>query len=237
MVNNALHQPSLLEVIMAVLTFLVLFGIGQITVATWDQRKKYQDLDLQTFSQFQERMGEFIELTKLWRAFHERKFHKRNEEKNKAWISQEPYQIELLERATAAESKVEVLIIKLVAERPLRKDNLNTLGLDDLSTLGLYRQGYQQLRESIDKGAYAEFGGYKNCRYKFFEALAAEVAGIITERKRPVKWLGRSKSISSDKAQVSRSEVLAIRSDDWKKEVENYRKNYNRDRETSDQCK
>ena len=209
-------QQLLIELIRAVITalftFAVLFVIGTLTVAMWDRRKKYQEIDIELYNQFQERQGEFYEVTKLWRAYY-KKVYEGNDEKDK------DREEELLQRASAAESKVEIIINRLVTDRMLyEKDPL---------TLGLYRQGYQQLRESIAEPLNhpPKFGNYKDARYQFFEDLAPRVAHIITERKRPeTSWLRlhEIRSKSSEDARDHRRQVLGVRSRHWRSEVRNF---------------
>ena len=101
-------QQLLIELIRAVITalftFAVLFVIGTLTVAMWDRRKKYQEIDVELYNQFQERQGEFYEVTKLWRAYY-KKVYEGNDEKDK------DREEELLQRASPAESKVEIIIV------------------------------------------------------------------------------------------------------------------------------
>ena len=210
------HQQLLIELIRAAITalftFAVLFVIGTLTVAMWDRRKKYQEIDIEMYNQFQERQGEFYEVTKLWRTYYKRVYEE-NDEKDKDREDKDREE-ELLQRASAAESKVDIIIKRLVTERLLCEK--------DLLTLGLYRQGYQQLRESIEEPRKKppEFGSYKDPRYQLFEDLASEVAYIITERKRPESlWLHEIKSKSSEAVRADRSEVLRVRGRHWKEEV------------------
>jgi len=205
------QEQLLIELIRAVITalftFAVLFVIGTLTVAMWDRRKKYQEIDIEMYNQFQERQGEFYEVTKLWRTYYKRVYEENDKEDKER-------EQELLQRAAAAESKVDIIIKRLVTERSLCEK--------DLRRLGLYRQGYQQLRESIEEPRKKppDFGSYKDPRYQLFENLASEVAYIITERKRPESlWLHEIKSKSSEDVQADRSEVLGVRGRDWKEEV------------------
>jgi hypothetical protein len=211
------NQQVLIELMRAVFTalftFAVLFVIGTLTVAMWDRRKKYQEIDIEMYNQFQERQGEFYEVTKLWRAYYDKVYKDNKDEIDK------DREEELLQRASAAESKVEIIINTLITDRVLCEK--------DPPTLGLYRQGYQQLRESIaDPRKYPpKFGNYKDARYQFFEDLASRVAHIITERKRPeASWLRlhEIRSKRSEDARAHRRQVLGVRSRCWRRAVRKF---------------
>jgi hypothetical protein len=219
MFDQAFFEQVLLALqkagIAAVFTLLLLFVIGQRIVFIWDQRKKYQELDNATYTQFQDLQGEFYEIIKVYRTLYDTT-HKY--EYNALKLDKST-SAELFKRACAAESKVDVMINKLVAERTLCKG--------DPYTLGLYRQGFQQLRESIREDSNPEYGNFKDPRYKLFEELVSKVAYIVTESKRPETRLGKLglggfKSKSFEDAQADRRQVVNVRSRHWKGEVRKY---------------
>jgi hypothetical protein len=154
--------------------------VGQRIITYWDKVKKRQELDLATSKEFHKIYGEFKELTKLWVVLY-RKTHF-DQYKSLAFPEEsfpEEVRWELLRRAAAAESELESVLIKLATER--------SLSYKDLYALGIFRQGYEQVRHSIRDGSNPTFGYSWDPRYPVFDEVACRVAYIISEDKRPWK--------------------------------------------------
>ncbi len=157
-----------LEVIKTGLSLLLLaigWFIGQRIVAYWDIKKKRQELDIATATQFHKLYGEFKEVSRLWRAFKYR-------QKKLAYPESMP--VELQRRAAAAEGELEAIIVKLAAERKLDED--------EKKTLGLFRQAYQKLREVI-RGDEDFIWTHETPEYKLYNVLASKTAYIIFSKK------------------------------------------------------
>jgi hypothetical protein len=175
-----LNQQVFIEIIRAQLTLVLLsvtWFLGQRIIAHWDIVKKRQEFDIAISNEFYRLYGEFKELTKLWRVFY-RKTNadripklRRYKSKYEALSFPEDVQWELLRRATAAESELEAVLVKLATERSLCDSDRNNLGN--------FRQGYEQLRHSIRDNAEPTFGDFDDPRYRLFDALACEVAYMI----------------------------------------------------------
>ena len=159
----------------AVFTLIVLFVVGQRIIFIWDQRKKYQELDNATYIQFQELQGEFYEITKVWRAFYRRTHN----QKYKALDFNENTQVELFKRASAAESKVDVMINKLVAERCLCKDDPKTLGLYRLNLPGFIGGSVIGLRPIVVGHVHCVLvvGGFELCWWNAAD-LMVDATGV-----------------------------------------------------------
>jgi len=175
---------------------MITWFIGQRIIAYWDIRKKRQEFDIATAVQFQQLYGEFKEIGKLWRII------KKNKDPNLALPEHTRW--ELLERATAAESKVEAILVKLATERHLCAS--------DLKQLGLFRQAYQQLREAIRDDKRLNFG-FHSPEYKLYNELASNVALLISSGE-------HTKNLSSKAAQKNLQEIVRIRSKDFKEELD-----------------
>lgn len=157
-----------LEVIKTGLSLLLLaigWFIGQRIVAYWDIKKKRQELDIATATQFHKLYGEFKEVSRLWRAFKYR-------QKKLAYPESMP--MELQRRAAAAEGELEAIIVKLAVERRLDED--------EKKTLGLFRQAYQKLREVI-RGDEDFIWTHETPEYKLYNVLASKTAYIIFSKK------------------------------------------------------
>ena len=191
-----LSQNVILEIIKTALSGVtMIFGwiAGQRIVAYWDMKKKRQDVDLALAAQFQHLYGDFKQISRLWRSV--RYAGKRNEEVD----FPEHFAADLLVKATAAEGSVEAIIIKLATER--------TLTEKDIETLGLFRQAYQRLRESVRDGEDLNWT-HGEPEYHLYNDLAAQVCGLISGGNRSSDTLER---------------ITAVRPERWKEEVEKRR--------------
>jgi hypothetical protein len=183
------------------LLLVITWLFGQQIIALWDKRKKQQELDIATSTQFQQLFGEFKEISKLWAVSYRQRHDNMDlpDETRK----------ELLERATAAESKLEAILVKLATERHLSPV--------ETKYLGLFRQGYQQLRESIRDDSPPRFEYKVNPEYHLFNDLVCEVANIVSEQR---PW----KQVPSPEAKRNLREIVKFRGKHWPAVVEAYSK-------------
>lgn len=167
----SLTNSMLLELFKTGLSLLpLLLGlvVGQRIIAYWDLRKKRRELDTAIATQFHKLYGEFKELSRIWRAYCY------TGERAKPITFPDTIHVDLLQRAAAAEGGIEAIIVKLAAERVLEKE--------DIETLGLFRQAYQKLRESIRDGTSLEWT-YGSPEYALFNDLSGKTAFIIASEK------------------------------------------------------
>jgi hypothetical protein len=167
--------------------------VGQRIITYWDIKKKRQELDIAVARQFHKLYGEFKELSRLWRAF------TFTGERTQPLVFPEATRVDLLKRATASEGGVEAIVVKLATERDLTDD--------DIKTLGIFRQVYQQLRKAIRNGEPLE-STYGTSAYTLFNDLASKMTCIISSSK--------TKMCPTAKAPGIMRRITAIRSEEWK---------------------
>lgn len=170
----SLENLILLELIksgFALVLLLVTWFFGQRIIADWDARKKQRELDIITTAQFQLLYGEFKEIGRLWKIILRKEDETLTFPENTRW--------KLLERAIAAESKIEAILVKISTERNLSPDNL--------TQLGLFRQCFQQLRQTIRDNKELVFSE-RGLEYDFFNSLASKVACLVSSGKQ-IKFL------------------------------------------------
>jgi hypothetical protein len=164
----------ILEIVKAGFSFMLLAAgwfLGQKIIASWDIRKKQQELDIGSVLQFQQLYGELKEVGRLWRESRKEEATQIGPPTDLRWS--------LLARGANAESKYEAVVMKLSSERVLTPNQL--------AALGLFRQACQQLRQSIRENqevSWTDFGP----EYFLFNDLAAEVTCLIS-RTRPRKLI------------------------------------------------
>jgi hypothetical protein len=156
-------------------------------ILTWlvGQRQKRRELQLSSLQQFYVAYGEFFAVWKLWNRL----------ERDVA--SFEDRRWELLKRAAAAEATIEGTLVKLSLELNLDED--------DVTSLGRFRQAFQQLRESIRDNQILPWL-YAGCpEYKTFKALSITVAALLNG-----KW--SDSPLSRDRA---RGQLMVITANKW----------------------
>lgn len=186
-------KPELIKTAFAFLTLAFGWFIGQRIIAFWDIRKKRQELDIGTATQFHKLYGEFKEVSRLWRTF-------TYTGRGKKLTFTKTVPLELLRRAAAAEGGVEAIIVKLATERRLKEE--------DIETLGLFRQAYQKLREAIRAKEPLEWT-YNTREYTLYNNLAGKTACIISTSKTK----RRCKMAESPKIL---QKITKIQADHWK---------------------
>lgn len=165
-----LRDQAFIELIktgFALVILVVTWLLGQRILAYWEIRKKRKELDIVTATQFQQLYGEYKEVWRLWKVFRNPPDKRMTFPENTQW--------ELLKRATSAESKFEAIIVKMATERVLTQT--------EARNIGLLRQGFQKLRESIRDGKYFDYS-HKTPEYILFNNLACEVATTISSDRK-----------------------------------------------------
>ena len=197
-------QQELIKTGLTIVTLGVGWLLGQRIIAYWDLKKKRQGLDIETATQFHRLYGEFKDISRLWRAY-------RYEGKKLEYPAAFP--IELLGRASAAEGGVEAIVLKLATEKNLEEE--------DIKTLGLFRQAYQELRVAI-RGDMSFEWTREAPEYVLYNDLASETACIISwakARQMSVFWDKTRRRSALAEAPRTLQKITAIRSKDWKAAV------------------
>ncbi|HJQ40410.1 MAG TPA: hypothetical protein VKB93_24965 [Thermoanaerobaculia bacterium] len=183
------------ELYKAGLVLAVTFGAGQFIVASWQMKNKRRELDIVAATQFQQVYGEYKEIWRLWKVYQDPDKEKFKPSDGTWW--------ELIKRATAAEAKVEAISVKLAVERRLSDEQIQNLGL--------FRQGFQQLRQGIREGDPMKYN-YTHPEYQLFNRLAAEVACMLLNER-------HIKTPSPGGAATQLKRLVAIRQEDWRNAV------------------
>jgi len=177
----------------ATLTLALTWFVGHRFSAKWALRQKRKELELSTTSRFYELYGEFLTVWRLWKVISEEVIPP----------TEEITRAKLLERATVAEGGIEAILAKISSER--------TLEADEIQTLGLYRQAYQQLRQSI-RDKTLMLWGPNTSRYLLFQELSAHVACLLADYP-------NTRSPSREEAARNIHAITAIRSRHWNERV------------------
>ncbi len=151
-----------------------------------DERKRIREINRDMRKQFHELLGEFKSNVRLWEIV---------KKLNDTFNNQE-----LLETVVRAEGMVEALLSDIASVKILNEE--------EVTVLGLYRQGYQTLRQAIIKKNCSQKvpATYDTDPYHLFNDVATEVSRIIVEiRKEP----------DSETARKNYDGVMDVRSDVW----------------------
>ncbi|MEV0029827.1 hypothetical protein [Nocardia sp. NPDC050793] len=116
----------------ALLTFVFVAVLGGAVGLLWATIRHRKELDREALSRFHDVYGAWFVVWKTWSAMCEGKVRTATRE-------------DLLERAAATEGQFEALLIKIATERRLSNK--------EIERLGRFREGYQQLRNTIEAGA------------------------------------------------------------------------------------
>jgi hypothetical protein len=160
----------LVPILVAVLTLSGGWLITTRVADHWDRVKKRRELDLAAAQEFQSLYGEIIATWKTWNAL------------NGGYTAQFPVDPRekwaCLERATAAEGRIEALISKVAAERDLSPA--------DIAVLGGIRQSFKQLRRLIRSDSAVQWRSDKTREYAALKGWAAATSVLLatSDRKR-----------------------------------------------------
>jgi hypothetical protein len=167
--------PIKIEIIKFGLSILLLgltWFVGQRILAGWDLRKKRRELDIVSTQRFQELIGEWKGVWRLWKVHKNSAKYSIDVPVGTRW--------ELLTRAADAEGGVEAIISRLALERSLTNA--------ECRYLGLFRQSFQQLREAI-RGDSELTWHRGDQEYWMLHDLAIQVALVIDReaQRKPLK--------------------------------------------------
>jgi len=186
---NPLHEAikALYALAGTLVALFVGWFVGHRLSYVWNVRQKRREIQLAASQQFYIAYGEFFVTWKLWNRL------ERNIEDFEArrW--------ELHKRAAAAEAIVEGILVKLSSEL--------TLSQKEVETLGLFRQAFQHLRESIREGSVLSWTTSEHPEYRAFKGLATRVAALLAK-----EWLGPPPPVEEAEAQL-----LSITDNRWEK--------------------
>ncbi|MGD1881201.1 MAG: hypothetical protein ACFB11_02600 [Paracoccaceae bacterium] len=153
-------------------------------------RQKNRQLDSQLRREFINNNGQFRSNVRTWKIYKPtpKKFH------------------ELLPATIQEEGKLEALILEAASRRPLTDKQA--------CLFGLYRQGYQTLRQHLDDDKKKEPPhNYNNDDYHLFAMLFAALADLLTEERE----LGESVNIERNV-----DLIYECRSDNWDQAIQNF---------------
>ena len=157
---------SLTSIVTTLLTLVGGFLVGQAITAKWNMRVKERELDFDAVRRVRELYGEFLSTRRLWNYHVEHSSMRSLDDRGLA----------LLDRCCLAEGQIEALLMKVAVERALMQSQL-----DDL---GLFRQGYQQLRESIRDIKPLAWGSSVHPEYLALKRGCQAMIDIISNAKR-----------------------------------------------------
>lgn len=135
----------------------------------WQEARKQRDLDVQSLVELYALYGEFCAVWKWARE-------------SGAIADPKTPQQDLLERACAAEGRMESLLVRVATERDLEAQ--------DIERLGAFRQVFQQLRESLQPDAHERKDGLRTWTsaaspgYVALKTLMIEVAAVLNQPRR-----------------------------------------------------
>lgn len=175
----------LLNLLLLVITWT--FGRG--LLSRWEDAQKLREMDLTLRRQLHELYGVFRSNMRLW--------HQKGE--SGKWANCP----ELFEKVVETEGLIEALISDISAMKRLQDD--------EKAALGLFRQGYQTLRQAMAKGDVKKVPyDYSSQAYHLFIGLMTVVSRISVSSKRQP---------SLQEAITSIEDVLAVGTEEWDKAV------------------
>jgi hypothetical protein len=142
---------------------ILAWALGNRISAKWSLWQKRREQAQTAANEFYRLYGEFFSIWKLWN-YSLRQSNDANKWEERQW--------DLLKRAAAAEAGIEALMVKIASERFLTEG--------EIKTLGCFRQGYQQLRESIRDRRKLDWPSSDCPEYLAFKRLASNVAGLAS---------------------------------------------------------
>jgi hypothetical protein len=191
-------ELELIKTVLLLVPLALTWMFGNKIVAYWDIREKRRELDIAAEIEFHKLYGEFKKISRLWRVC-------MFKGARPAKFAFSPTAVfDLLKRASAAEARVEAIIVKLATERVLEEP--------DIRTLGLFRQAYQQLREAI-RDAQDLHWTNGTPEYDLFNELTVRTACIIASNKTT------KQDDPVDAARVLKK-ITSVRPEHWQSEIE-----------------
>jgi hypothetical protein len=183
-------HKTLVTAASSILTPFVVLGVtlffGQRLTGLWNVRVKERETDLSSIRRVHELYGEYLSTMRLWNNW----FSVNKPNKSSAL---DPDALKILDRACVAEGEVEGILMKITSERKLTKA--------EIDELGLVRQGYQQLRESIDKREEVSWGSSEHAQYVALKKGSQSMINVLY-RERELAPLGQFEKITSNDYEV-----------------------------------
>ena len=221
-----LSNAIILELIKTVLSIVLLFltwVVGTQILSFWEFKKKQKELAVSTSTKFQELYGEFSAVWRLWKLYWKKSKSEIIDNKSERYW-------ELLRRASVAEGGIEAILVKLASEKKLTKDDINTLGL--------FRQVFQQLRQSIRDVEEMDWKR-KTPQYKLLKELTCKTILIINpktalkflefkiefSKKKLPKLKLVEEELNSTLVEEQLTGITAIDTNAWNQKIEEYKIN------------
>ena len=154
------------EISKAAITFVFVALLGGAAGVLWARARHRRELDSAALARFYDVYGMWLATWRSWSGCKGGKIKELNPG-------------ELVRQAAAAEGQFEALLIKIVNER--------RLSLAERDRLGRFREGYQQLRKSIEDDeelAFRVTRDNERTAYAAFKSLAVEFAALLDGRRR-----------------------------------------------------
>jgi hypothetical protein len=149
---------SIPVVVEFILTGVIGAGLGFL----WNLLLKRRELDLAAAKGFHDLYGELFSTWKQWN-YYVRDVGPAAFPDASRW--------KLLEKACAAEGRLESIFVEITSKRPLPKDTIEDLGR--------FRQHYQQLREVIKRNQPLAWDWSEHPEYMSFKKLAPRIGQLI----------------------------------------------------------
>jgi hypothetical protein len=166
----------------AVLNFAFVAVLGGAAAVGWGAIRHRRELDLAALGEFRGAYGRWCAVWRGWSAAIDA--IPKEERVPPIPVGAEIRQ-DLMQRAADVEGTFEALLVKIATER--------RLSADQIRRLGRFREGYQQLRESIEKRREVPFRVQYHHKevaaYMAFKALSVEFAALLSS---PVNLLQAS---------------------------------------------
>lgn len=145
---------------------LLAWLVGKRIAFYWAIRQKQREIELSALNEFYSVYGEFFAVWKLWNLHIDETKQPAEKEKTS----------QLLERALLAESRVESLLVKIASERKLDDDTVKDLGL--------LRQAFQHLRETMQEKRKLHWWHSGHKQYMALKKLATRVTELLSLSRR-----------------------------------------------------
>jgi len=151
--------------VVSALTLGLGWFVGSKISIGWALRQKRREQDLSAETELHRLYAEFFAVWKLWNHLAEDSL--RDSKQDARW--------DLAKRATSVDAGFEALLLRLTSERRLDKK-----ARDDL---GLLRQGFQHLRESIFRGQPIEWHYSEHPQYVELKRLACVSSALLASER------------------------------------------------------
>jgi hypothetical protein len=166
------------ELIKLALSFFGVTVLGSAFASFWTSRQKSREIEQLELKFFYDHYGQLLTAVRLWNAAKSKKLP----------LFDEAARYELLKQASAAESALEGMLLKLASERILTREAQ--------SMLGRFRQSCQMARQSIRDGVQVPWLCSEQETYQDFKQGAAFFASLL---RKPV-WMQHPTSHAARKA-------------------------------------